>query len=262
MSARPRVLVDGGFDNIRSRDIRFLQEASRLGEVTVCLWRDQAPDWREPPKFPFSERAYILNALKFVSHVTCASPDTDAAGGIWAERQCDASSVREKIAWDQGLEYKVIAESQLRGFPQVPSPPSTKAAKVAVTGCFDWLHSGHVRFFEEVASFGDLTVFVGNDATIAELKGPGHPQFPEDERRYLVSAIRHVHHAQVSKGSGWLDADAEIRALKPDIFVVNEDGDKECKREYCRELGIEYLVLRREPAVGLPSRSSTALRGF
>lgn len=262
MSARPRVLVDGGFDNICSRDIRFLQEASRLGEVTVRLWRDQAPDWRESPKFSFSERAYILKALKFVCHVTGASPDTADAGGIWAERESDASPAREKIARDQGLEYRIIAESQLRGFPQVLPAPSAKAAKVAVTGCFDWLHSGHVRFFEEAASFGDLTVFVGNDATIAELKGPGHPQFPEHERRYLVSAIRHVHHAQVSAGSGWLDADAEIRTLKPDVFVVNEDGDKECKREYCRDLGIEYRVLRREPAAGLPSRSSTALRGF
>lgn len=262
MSARPKVLIDGGFDNIGSRDIRFLQEASRLGDVTVRLWPDQAPDWREPPKFPFSERAYILNALKFVCRVTGAGPDIADAARIWAERECDVSPAREKVARDHGLEYRIIANAQLGGFPQVLSPTSTNAVKVAVTGCFDWLHSGHVRFFEEAASFGDLTVFVGNDATIAELKGPGHPQFPEDERRYLVSAIRHVHHAQVSTGSGWLDADAEIRALKPDIFVVNEDGDKECKRAYCRELGIEYRVLRREPAAGLPSRSSTALRGF
>jgi cytidyltransferase-like protein len=264
LSTRANVLVDGGFDDLRSRDIRFLQEASHLGEVTVRLWHDQSPNWRKPPKFPFSERAYILKALKFVCRVTDERQDMSSIidAGIWADMECDASVLRENTARDHGFDYRIIADSQLTGFPQAPPSPSIQTAKVAVTGCFDWLHSGHVRFFEEAARFGELTVFVGNDATIANLKGSGHPKFPEGERCFLVNAIKHVHHAQVSTGSGWLDADAEIRALKPDVFVVNQDGDKDCKREYCRDLGIEYRVLRREPAIGLPSRSSTALRGF
>ena len=62
--------------------------------------------------------------------------------------------------------------------------------------------------------------------------------------------------------SGWLDADPEIRRLKPDIYIVNEDGDKGGKREYCASLGLEDLVLKRTPAPGLPQRSSTDLRGF
>ena len=57
-----------------------------------------------------------------------------------------------------------------------------------------------------------------------------------------------------------MDADPEIRRLKPDIYVVNEDGHKDGKREYCAELGIEYLVLKRPPALGLSKRSSTDLR--
>ena len=61
---------------------------------------------------------------------------------------------------------------------------------------------------------------------------------------------------------GWLDADPEIKRLRPDIYAVNEDGDKGGKREYCQKLGIEYLVLKRTPAPGLPKRSSTDLRGF
>jgi hypothetical protein len=50
--------------------------------------------------------------------------------------------------------------------------------------------------------------------------------------------------------------------LKPDIYAVNEDGDKGGKREYCKKNGIQYLVLKRTPAPGLPKRSSTDLRGF
>ena len=42
MSAVKKVVVSGAFDDVRSRDLRFLQEAGKLGEVTVLLWTDSA----------------------------------------------------------------------------------------------------------------------------------------------------------------------------------------------------------------------------
>ena len=78
----------------------------------------------------------------------------------------------------------------------------------------------------------------------------------------MAGSIRYVTQALVSSGDGWLDADPEIQRLKPNIYAVNEDGDKGGKREYCIQRGIEYLVLKRTPAPGLPKRSSTDLRGF
>ena len=133
---------------------------------------------------------------------------------------------------------------------------------MVVTGSYDWFHSGHVRFFEEVSAYGDLYVVVGHDANIRLLKGDGHPLLPQAERRYVVGSIKYVKQALISSGDGWLDADPEIQLLKPDIYAVNEDGDKGGKREYCKQHGIQYLVLKRIPAPGLPQRSSTNLRGF
>jgi hypothetical protein len=78
----------------------------------------------------------------------------------------------------------------------------------------------------------------------------------------VVGSIRYVTQALITSGEGWLDADPEIRRLKPDIYAVNEDGDRGGKREYCAKLGIEYLVLKRVPAPGLPRRTSSDLRGF
>jgi hypothetical protein len=77
-----------------------------------------------------------------------------------------------------------------------------------------------------------------------------------------VGSIKYVRQALISSSDGWLDADPEIRRLKPDIYAVNEDGDRGGKREYCDQHGIQYLVHKRQPAPGLPKRSSTALRGF
>ena len=46
------------------------------------------------------------------------------------------------------------------------------------------------------------------------------------------------------------------------LLVVNEDGDKPEKREFCAARGLRYTVLQRVPHEGLPARSSTDLRGF
>jgi hypothetical protein len=78
----------------------------------------------------------------------------------------------------------------------------------------------------------------------------------------MAGSMRPVARCLISSGSGWLDADPEIRALGAERYLVNEDGDKGEKRRYCEERGIEYIVLERVPKEGLPGRNSTGLRGF
>jgi len=97
---------------------------------------------------------------------------------------------------------------------------------------------------------------------VAFLKGEHHPMFKQDERRYMVQSIRYVTQTLISTGMGWMDAAPEIDRLKPDIYAVNEDGDKPEKQAFCKEHGLEYAVLKRAPAEGLPRRQSTDLRGF
>ena len=103
---------------------------------------------------------------------------------------------------------------------------------------------------------------VGNDANVRLLKGEGHPLFTQDERRYIAGSIRFVSQALISTGSGWMDAEPEIHRLRPEIYAVNEDGDKPEKREFCQRNGLQYAVLKRTPKEGLPRRQSTDLRGF
>ena len=131
--------------------------------------------------------------------------------------------------------------------------------KVFISGCYDMLHSGHVAFFEEAASHGDLYVGIGSDSTIEQLKG--RPTVNTDkERLYMVQAIKHVKNAWINSGSGLLDFDKEIHELKPDIFFVNEDGFTPDKVKLCDEIGAELVVSKRIPHGGLPARSTTSLR--
>ena len=131
--------------------------------------------------------------------------------------------------------------------------------KVFVSGCYDMLHSGHVAFFKEAARFGDLYVGIGSDKTIYELKSR-QTVCSEVERLYMVKAVRYVKDACINSGSGMMDFVESVDRVKPDVFVVNEDGDSEIKRTFCKERGIEYVVLKRVPEDGLTERSTTSIR--
>jgi len=131
--------------------------------------------------------------------------------------------------------------------------------KIFVTGCFDMLHSGHVAFLKEAAQYGDVYVGLGSDETVYNLKGR-YPVNNQDERKYMLDALDCVKKVLINKGSGIMDFLLEVELVKPDIFIVNEEGNTPTKEELCRELGIKYLILKRIPYGQLPSRSTTALR--
>ena len=297
------VFVSGVFDDIRSRQLRFLQEASARGPVTVFLWSDElaAALTGKRPRFGLPERRYYLEAVRWVSRVEILAagqnpdclpkPAMEAAAAVAAaaagaaapafpsaERPLWAltdafghhsegpSATKAAFCRQNSIDLLTLGAADLAGFPYTPPPADAPRGpgekRVVVTGCFDWLHTGHVRFFEEASAYGELTVVVGHDENIRLLKGEGHPLFSQAERQYVAGSIRHVARALVSSGSGWLDAEPEIVAIGADRYIVNADGDKPEKRKYCEERGIEYIVLERKPAEGLPRRASTDLRGY
>jgi cytidyltransferase-like protein len=276
MAEAKSVVVSGGFDDFRSQHVRWLEEASKLGDVHVLLWSDEAVRALAGhlPNLPQEERLYLLQANRYVKDVRLAAGPVERdsipqVGGInpeiWVVEEASDNPRKRAYCELQGIEYHVLKKEDLKGFPVLPfnpeAEPSTRK-RVVVTGCYDWLHSGHVRFFEEVSGLGDLYVVVGHDANIRLLKGEAHPMFSQDERRYMVQSVRFVKQALISSGHGWLDAEPELAVIRPDIYAVNEDGDVPEKRAFCEQQGIEYVVLKRIPKEGLPARQSTDLRGF
>ncbi len=133
--------------------------------------------------------------------------------------------------------------------------------KVFVSGCFDLLHAGHIQFFKIAAQYGDLYVSIGNDDNLKYLKNKT-PVYSQEERLFMIKSLSCVKDAFIARGMGMLDFLDELETIKPDCFVVNEDGHSEQKQKVIEDLGIEYIVLKREPAESLPARSTTALRRF
>ncbi len=267
-------ITAGAFDKMGARDILFLHRASGVGQLHVILYEDELVQsiTGTPPEFPLPERKYFVENIRYVDRVhTIKNLEalenirelTGSRADVCGVFRSDDTARCRDYAGRQGIDCREISADMPDRFPEhdyEKIEPGRK--KVVVTGCFDWLHTGHIRFFEEASEYGDLYVVLGHDDNIRKLKGPNHPKFSQQQRKYVAGSIRFVTRALVSSGDGWLDAAPEIERIKPDIYLVNEDGHKGEKRRYCKQHGIEYVVLKREPKPGLRRRSSTELRGF
>ena len=101
---------------------------------------------------------------------------------------------------------------------------------VLVTGGFDPLHSGHIRYFTEAKKLGDrLIVGVNSDAWLTRKKG--RPFMPLEERAEVIRALSVVD-AVVAFHDDY-DADGSCRKFIEDsCYNYEEDEVGEKSREY------------------------------
>jgi cytidyltransferase-like protein len=131
--------------------------------------------------------------------------------------------------------------------------------KVFVSGTFDMLHSGHITFLREASQYGELYVGIGSDYSIKKYKG-NPPVCNQDERLFMIKSIRYVKNAYINTGEGQMDFTFTMSNICPDRFICNEEQDTEDKREFCKEIGVDYIVLKRTQYGNLPARSTTQYR--
>lgn len=139
-----------------------------------------------------------------------------------------------------------------------------KPKRVFVAGYFDGLHSGHIRFLEAAAAYGEVHVGIGCDDRLRKVK-QREPIFPENERLYMINACRHVHRAFVMPevdGDGGVVWERYLAEIRPDYMLANDDVPPEwaeIQRAACRKHGVEYVTLARTPPAGMAGRSSTEI---
>ncbi|HEY4499443.1 MAG TPA: adenylyltransferase/cytidyltransferase family protein [Candidatus Paceibacterota bacterium] len=120
---------------------------------------------------------------------------------------------------------------------------------VAISGGFDPIHIGHVRYIQAAARLGDeLVVILNNDHWLMDKKG--FVFMPEVERKEILEAITGVARVVISDhapGEYFKDKSVcrALRAVKPDIFANGgdrkPDGDPVPEVAVCKELGIEMI---------------------
>lgn len=116
---------------------------------------------------------------------------------------------------------------------------------VAVSGGFDPIHIGHIRYICEAAQLGDeLVVIVNNDNWIGLKKGK--PFMPQAERVEIIEAIKGVSRVVLTNhppGTTDYSVCETLREVHPDIFANGGDrfNDNIPEAIVCRELGIETV---------------------
>ena len=129
---------------------------------------------------------------------------------------------------------------------------------VLTNGCFDILHTGHVRYLEEARRCGDaLIVAVNSDSSVRELKGPARPVNGELDRAEVLSALRCVDHVTIFTGKRVTDV---IRTLRPSVYAKGGDYTPETldpgEKAALDGVGAEIRILQL-----VPGRSTTAILG-
>jgi rfaE bifunctional protein nucleotidyltransferase chain/domain len=92
---------------------------------------------------------------------------------------------------------------------------------VWTNGCFDLLHTGHVRSFRDAKALGDiLVVGINSDESVRAIKGPLRPVTCEEDRAELVAALESVDYVTIF---GEPDPVAIISRLQPDVHCKGAD---------------------------------------
>ncbi len=101
-----------------------------------------------------------------------------------------------------------------------------KNKKIVFTnGCFDILHSGHLRYLFEAKKQGNiLIVAVNSDESVKRLKGTKRPIVPLKDRMEMLAGLKPVDFVT------WFEEDTPyeiIKIIQPDILVKGGDWSVE-----------------------------------
>lgn len=92
---------------------------------------------------------------------------------------------------------------------------------VATGGCFDLLHTGHVRLLHQARQLGDaLVVLVNSDSSVRALKGPDRPVMADVDRARVLAALACVDAVVIFDESS---PEQQLERLRPDVWVKGGD---------------------------------------
>ena len=130
--------------------------------------------------------------------------------------------------------------------------------KVFVSGSFNVLHAGHIRFFRDASALGDYLIVSFPPADLLWKLYDKKSLLDDDDKLALLRSLQMVDEVVLSTDD---DVELSFRSAfltaKPDILAVTTDDQyKEAKKRLCEETGAEFVVLEKSRPEGKMTSSS------
>jgi D-beta-D-heptose 7-phosphate kinase/D-beta-D-heptose 1-phosphate adenosyltransferase len=128
---------------------------------------------------------------------------------------------------------------------QIISTERNKGKSIVFTnGCFDLLHSGHVKYLQQASLLGDVLILgLNSDDSVRRLKGPRRPLLKQDERAQILAAFNCIDHIVIFEEDNPLEL---IETIRPNILVKGGDytPEKVVGKEFVESYGGRVELIR------------------
>jgi len=142
-----------------------------------------------------------------------------AAGIVVTKFGTATVSARELLSTIEKENRKLKSQEEMT---EIRKELKKQGKKVVFTnGCFDILHTGHVRLLEKTRALGDVVILgLNSDSSVRKIKGPTRPIIKESERAEMLSALECIDYIVFFDERTPVNI---IKKLKPDIHVKGGD---------------------------------------
>jgi len=92
---------------------------------------------------------------------------------------------------------------------------------VFTNGCFDIIHSGHIKYLEEAKKMGDILIIgLNSDVSVKKLKGNDRPINNQNDRAYVLASLKIVDYVVIFNEKTPYEL---IKVVQPNILVKGGD---------------------------------------
>jgi rfaE bifunctional protein nucleotidyltransferase chain/domain len=145
------------------------------------------------------------------------------------------------------MNRKIVQANELA---EIAREMGARGQKLVFTnGCFDLLHSGHVRYLAAARALGDaLAVAINGDDSVRALKGSGRPINREKDRAEVVAALESVDYVTIFPEAR---ATNLMRLVRPQIYAKGGDYTPETlnpeEKSALDAIGAQIRIIPFEP---------------
>jgi rfaE bifunctional protein nucleotidyltransferase chain/domain len=163
------------------------------------------------------------DVLAAATHAVDAASRFVAAGGASAMSRVTELAARDIVGGPDHVPGVASITDDLEGL--AARLRRSGGTVVATGGCFDLLHTGHVRLLHRARELGSaLVVLLNSDESVRTLKGPSRPVMPAVDRARVLAALGCVDAVCIFDE---VSPEAALQRLRPDVWVKGGDYTEE-----------------------------------